>query len=176
MRARRDGPPVSRLHLAFAVPKGRRLDWLLEKSTELGVSGLWPVVFQRSVATPRFAPSTRERWRGVCIAAAKQCGLNFLPELHPPQDLRAFLEACPSGGRLMGQPEADTPAVSVIASLAGAEDICLLVGPEGGLTEAESQAARSAGFAPVRLVRSVLRVETAAVAMLAVARALVQPG
>jgi len=177
VRARRsERPPLPRLHLGFAVPKVRRLDWLLEKATELGVGGLWPVVFERSVVVPRFTPHTRDRWRGICVAAAKQCGSNFLPELHPPRRLGEFLEACRGGVRLVGEAGAETTVAAAVEGWDGGEGIWLLVGPEGGLTDDERRAAREAGFRAVRVGDSVLRIETAAIALLAVVKALVRAG
>jgi len=78
----RPGPVI---HLAFAVPKGKRLDWLLEKATELAAGSLTPVGFERCVADPgELAGARRERWIGHCASAAKQSGLAWLPELHNP--------------------------------------------------------------------------------------------
>ncbi len=86
-------PPL--IHLAFAVPKGKRLDWLLEKATELGAASLTPVLFERSVSgmfPGRPPTATRQRWLAHCVAAAKQSGLNWLPELRDPVPLEELLE------------------------------------------------------------------------------------
>lgn len=165
--------PGRAVHLAFAVPKGKRLDWLLEKATELTAASLQPVIFQRSVAGgEELSDNKRARWLGHCIAAAKQCGLNFLPLIHEPLALPQYLANLPAGPdlKLLGAPEADTP--SLRGRLAGLADspaggIRLLVGPEGGFTEEEIAAARTAGFLPARLGHTTLRVETAAIALLA---------
>lgn len=90
------GPPARRpspaIELAFAVPKGKRLDWLLEKATELGVATLEPVIFARSVAGgDELSENAMGRWRGHCISAAKQCGLNWLPEIRQPMTLADWL-------------------------------------------------------------------------------------
>jgi len=170
--AERPGPLV---HLAFAVPKGRRLDWLLEKATELGAASLRPVFFERSVAGRRrtpghggFTQAKRGRWLAHCISAAKQCGLDFLPEIAPPARLADFLRAPQEGVRLVGHagPEAQT-VMDALAGWRAARPVWLLVGPEGGLTQPEIAAAGRSGFRPVRLGRTTLRVETAAVALLA---------
>jgi 16S rRNA (uracil1498-N3)-methyltransferase len=155
------------VHLAFAVPKGKRLDWLLAKATELGAASLRAVVFQRSVAgDTSLSASKRQRWEAQCVAAAKQCGLNFLPELHDHATLGDYLQT-QKGLALLGDLHPD--AAVLREGLTGADngEVHLLVGPEGGVTPAEREAAIAAGVIPVRLGRTVLRVETAAVALLA---------
>ncbi len=169
----------ARVHLAVAIPKGNRLEWLLEKATELGAAALTPVVFDRSVAGgDELSEHKREKWLGRCIAAAKQSENDFLPDLRDPQPLGEFLARSASEGgiRLLGDVGAD--AVPLAAALAsGAERQTILVGPEGGLSEAERGACITAGFIPVRLGRTVLRVETAAVALLAAVTAICEkPG
>jgi 16S rRNA (uracil1498-N3)-methyltransferase len=164
--------PVPVIHLAMAIPKGKRLDWLLEKATELGAASLTAVRFERSVSGGEpLGESARERWRTHCIAAAKQCGLDFLPEIHDPLSLQAFL-AAPAAGpavRLVG--DLGEGAVSLPHALSewkpDQQPVTVLVGPEGGFTPAEREAILASGFVPVRLGSTVLRIETAALALLA---------
>jgi len=169
--APRTGP---RIHLGFAVPKGDRLNWLLEKATDLGAASLTPVLFARSVAgAERLSPAKRERWRARTISAAKQCGLDYLPEIADPLALEAFLARGPDCLRLLGDPSDDAvPLARGLAKRAPDQELVLLVGPEGGLTAGEGAAARLGGFIPVRLGATALRIETAAVALLAAAAAL----
>jgi len=168
------------IHLAFSVPKGKRLDWLLEKATELAVASLTPVSFERSVVEPgELAGAKRERWLGHCVAAAKQSGLAWLPELQEPQPVKDFLARFANAGQVGLVGSAGTDAGSVREALAAAPaeaagGICLLVGPEGGLTAAEYAAARDAGFAAARLGRTVLRTETACIALIAAATAIME--
>ncbi len=166
--------PTPRVHLAFAVPKGKRLDWLLEKATELAAASLQPVVFARSIAGgERLSDGKRQRWVSHCIAAAKQCGGDFLPELHDPLPLAEWLrdQAAADQTGVFGSCDAwAAPAGEALRRLTGG-DVCVLVGPEGGMTDEEAAAAGEAGFRPVRLGRTTLRIETAAVALLAVATA-----
>jgi len=180
--------PEPIVELAFAVPKGKRLDWLLEKATELGAARLVPVVFERSVARPEVSEHAHGRWRGICIAAAKQCGLYFLPEIAAPVDLRAHIATVTAEIKLLGSAESacsvpqalsawsagkrpeGTPAQHPLRDLS--RRVAILVGPEGGLTEPEQAQAQSAGFVPVRLGSLTLRVETAAIALLATVRVL----
>lgn len=159
--------PWPQVELAFAVPKGKRLDWLLEKATELGVSRLCPVIFERSVATPELSEHARERWMGACLAAAKQCRSAFLPELAEPAEFSAYLATCPAEDRLLGDPAAAESMSQALASWSPPRRIALLVGPEGGLTPAETAAAIEAAWRPVRLGNYILRTETAALALLA---------
>jgi 16S rRNA (uracil1498-N3)-methyltransferase len=161
-------------HLAFAVPKGKRLDWLLEKATELGAASLQPVIFERSVAGgDELSEHKRRRWLVHCIEAAKQSGLNFLPELRPPAALPAFLQSAADKVGIVGQ--TGHGAMSFAVALARREPgqhLCLLVGPEGGITEAEQATIAAASFLPVSIGSTVLRIETAALALLAAATVL----
>jgi 16S rRNA (uracil1498-N3)-methyltransferase len=172
--SRRPRPAV---HLAFSTPKGRRLDWLLEKATELGAASLQAVIFERTVAGGQeLTEAKARRWLSHCVAAAKQSGLDFLPELRLPLPLDDFLAASRGALSLLGDAAEDArPLPQVLTNLQSGQDVLLLVGPEGGLTEAERASALAAGFVPVRLGRTVLRIETAAVALLAVTLALGQP-
>lgn len=167
--------PSPLVHLAFAVPKGKRLDWLIEKATELGAASLRPVLFERSVAGRKAAASDtgRDRWLAHCIAAAQQCGLDWLPDLHDPQPLADFLSEAPGSVKLAGfADQGACPLRDAIPDEKNTDEMCLLVGPEGGLTETETGALTRAGFRAVHLGRTTLRVETAAVAMLAAVTAL----
>jgi len=165
----RCGPVV---HLAFAVPKGSRLDWLLEKATELGAASLQQVIFERSVAgTARPTQTGRERLLGHCVAAAKQAGTDFLPDLADPVPLADLLARPWEGVRLVGDlGEAALPLADALGGRAG--EILVLVGPEGGLTDAERERVLAAGFVPVQIGRTTLRIETAALALLAAVMAL----
>jgi 16S rRNA (uracil1498-N3)-methyltransferase len=170
----RPGPLV---RLAFAVPKGSRLDWLLEKATELGVASLRQVRFERSVAgAGEFSEAKREKWLGHAIAAAKQSGLDYLPAIEDPLPLEKFAAA--GGPGIYGDLAADArPIAEALRGLPAGDaerGLAVVVGPEGGLTEAERAALRAGGFAPVRLGHTTLRIETAAVALVAALVALAE--
>ncbi|MCD4700179.1 MAG: 16S rRNA (uracil(1498)-N(3))-methyltransferase [Phycisphaerae bacterium] len=169
-RRRAQDRPEPLVELAFAVPKGKRLDWLLEKTTELGAARLIPVIFERSVA--KTAPSNR--WRRTCIAAAKQCGADFLPEIASARKLPDFLAETDADIRILGDAGGEMSIPIVIKKWSSGKRITVLIGPEGGLTDAEDTAAGEAGFLPVRLGNFTLRVETAAVALLAAVNACCQ--
>jgi len=163
--------PRPGVHLAFAVPKGKRLDWLLEKATELGVASFWPIVCGRSVA----AGGRAERWTGHCISAAKQCGLNWLPAVHELTPLADFLARVSTGQLglgdatlILGDMSSQARSLAEILQSAGRSDnIVLLVGPEGGFTDEERDAIIASGFDQARLGETTLRIETAAIALLA---------
>lgn len=170
-------PAHPAVHVAFAVPKGKRLDWLLEKAPELAASSLQPVVFARSVAGgDTLSEAKRQRWMGHIVSAAKQSGLNHLPQLRPMVALRELLASTDGSLRLLGDAsERSVPLRTALAEAGETPDVTLLVGPEGGLNEEELAAADDAGVRRVRLGSTTLRVETAAVALLAGVRTMRDP-
>ena len=163
------------VHLAFATPKPKRLDWLLEKASELAAASLRAIIFHRSVSgAGPLTESKRRRWSARCLAAAKQSGMNFLPELLPTLALGEYLalDAAPGDMRLLGDLGPDACPLARAAQPDHTGDVHLLIGPEGGLTGQERTDAVSAGFVPVRLGATTLRIETAAAALLAAVTAI----
>lgn len=177
----RPGPVV---HLAFAVPKGKRLDWLLEKATELGAASLRPVIFERSVAGgEELGENKRQRWLGHCISAAKQSGLNYLPEILDPLDVGQLLAQIAIEGRSQHCPPLvvvgdNGPGAQGLAAVLSKrltdQAVLVVVGPEGGLTQGEREMMAQAGVLAGRLGQTILRVETAAVALLAATVAILE--
>jgi 16S rRNA (uracil1498-N3)-methyltransferase len=158
--------------LVQAVSRSERMDWTLQKATELGVRTIAPVLSARSVVRLDEAQAAKKlrHWQAIIAGACEQCGRSTLPEVRSPVELRRFLAESPrSGQRLVLSP--DGPA-----SLAGLSSVAarveLLIGPEGGLDDAELDEAVRAGYAPVRLGPRVLRTETAGIVALAVLQAL----
>lgn len=162
--------PLS-LVLAQAVGKGDRMDYALQKATELGVSGFQPLFTERTDV--RLSGSRLERrlehWRAVVIAACEQCGRARVPELKPALTLDEWLLAGAEATRLTLAPGAGQALASVVSGGGGVE---LLVGPEGGLTEQERARLAIAGCTAVHLGPRVLRTETAGPAAVAVLQAL----
>jgi len=152
--------------LLTAVPRGARMDLLVQKCCEVGVTRIAPIITARSVARPE--PGRRGRWEKIAREAARQCGRADVPAVDAPAALPAAL-AAPDlpARRLMLSP--DETGRSLRASLPDRAATALLVGPEGGLEPAETEAARAAGFAPVSLGPRILRVETAAIVAVALA-------
>jgi len=147
------------------------MDMTLQKSTELGVSRILPIVSERSVAKLSGDRADRRvaHWRNVVIAACEQCGRNRIPEVTAITDLAAFLSAAASDGlRLLLAPDAERD----LKQLEPPREVTLLVGPEGGLAPEERQRAESSGFVPVRFGPRILRTETAPLATIAAMQAL----
>jgi 16S rRNA (uracil1498-N3)-methyltransferase len=159
--------------LAFAPPPGQRGDILVEKAVELGVTVLQPVVCERSQGWERVAVGRRgARWLRKAEEAARQCGRSRLPELAPAAGLAEFVGRSAQGLRLVGEAGAGRGLWSLLAGTSGCPPgVTVLVGPPGGFTRAEAAGCGAAGFVSVRLGPGTLRVETAAVSMLAVVRA-----
>ncbi|MDY7009791.1 MAG: RsmE family RNA methyltransferase [Planctomycetota bacterium] len=169
-RRRATDRPEPLVELAFAVPKGKRLDWLLEKTTELSAARLQPVIFERSVA--KTAPSNR--WRRTCIAAAKQCGNNFLPEIAEAKTLKNFLASTDADIKILGHAGGKMGIPTVMKEWSSGKRIVILIGPEGGLSGDETTAAGEGGFANISLGNLTLRIETAAITLLAAVNACCQ--
>lgn len=157
--------PLS-LTLAQGVSRGERMDWVVQKATELGVTRIIPVLTERTVVKldARQAERKLAHWRGIATAACEQCGRDRIPAIDEPVDTAEFLaKAERRATRVLLSPTASLRIADVPRSEAGA---IVLIGPEGGLAEAEQQAAVAAGFVGVRLGPRVLRTETAAVTAL----------
>lgn len=171
--ARLPAAPESPLQLMLvqAVGKGDRMDYSLQKATELGVAAVRPLFTERTGV--RLAGSRLERrvvhWRGVLTAACGQCGRGRVPELLPPLSLAEWLDAPATARRLVLAPGAERPLAAVNLGDAGVE---LVVGPEGGWSEQEFAALGAAGCEAVSLGPRVLRTETAGPAAIAVLQAL----
>jgi 16S rRNA (uracil1498-N3)-methyltransferase len=169
-----DGPDVARpVHLALGMPANERMDWLVEKASELGAAGIWPLQTSRSVLRlgGERALKKRGHWIAVARAACEQCGGNRIPEIGAVSELPQWL-ARTDGAALRGvlslAADAQPLALWLHRAPAGAA-VQFLSGPEGGLSPAEEDAARRAGYTPVSLGPRVLRAETAALAGLTLA-------
>lgn len=163
-------PPARRLHLYFAPPKKQKLDALLKQAVELGVSELVPVLCERSVVLPGES-SVAGRWMDLLFEACKQSGNPFLPAVAPPMPFASALararETC--GALIVG-----SNRTGVFPDLRTASDAAFFVGPEGGFTDAETNALFAAGAIPLRIGDWTLRVETAAIAGLGVLNVLMR--
>jgi 16S rRNA (uracil1498-N3)-methyltransferase len=153
--------------LAQGISRGERMDWVMQKATELGVQRIVPLITKRSVVRldPGQAQKKLQHWRGIVIAACEQCGRNRVPELAAPRDLPEFLESAAQTGamRILLSP---TGALR-IAAMMPINELTVLIGPEGGLAPEETQAALAQGYLAVQLGPRILRTETAAIAALA---------
>jgi 16S rRNA (uracil1498-N3)-methyltransferase len=162
------------VHLAVGMPANERMDWLVEKATELGVHRITPLMTERSVIrlTGERAEKKQAHWQAVAASASEQCGRNRVPVIDMPERLDAWL------GRQSAQADVVHGVLSLHASTqplnalregaaAMAKSWVLLNGPEGGLTDTEDKAARAKGFVALSLGERVLRAETAALGALA---------
>lgn len=169
--------PKRHIHLVLGVPANDRMDWLVEKATELGVASIQPLMSERSVLrlSGERADKKRAHWQAVAVAACEQCGRNQVPLIHPVMNLPAWLAALPERhgnkpqehkeARLLLSLRAEAQTLGLLSG--GADKVTFLSGPEGGLSLAEEDAALAQHFTPVSLGPRVLRAETAGLAALA---------
>lgn len=160
------------LTLAQGIARGEKMDWIVQKATELGVVRIVPLVTERSEVRldPDRAQKRLTRWRAVAISACEQSGRARIPQIEPALALDAWLEQLPADGglRLSLLPAARTSIRALhFATPAGV----LVTGPEGGLGERDIRALRAANFAELRLGPRILRTETAGLAALAALQA-----
>jgi 16S rRNA (uracil1498-N3)-methyltransferase len=164
--ARRAAGPVSvaPVTLLVAVPRGPRMDLLIEKTCELGVARIVPVTTERSVVRPE--PGRSARWEKIAREAARQCGRADVPTIDPPVALVDAVAAptLPAQRLVFWEQERARP---LRAALGTPAPTALLIGPEGGFAASEIAVAEAAGFVAVALGRRILRVETAAIVAVA---------
>ncbi len=169
------------IHLAVGMPANDRMDWLVEKATELGVVSIQPLMTERSVlrlAGDR-AAKKQAHWQAIVVAACEQCGRNRVPLVHGVMPLERWLAALGSNAVSQGNATAavglglrrlllslHADALSLRDMQGDCDAAVFLSGPEGGLSAGEEAAALAAGFAPMSLGPRVLRAETAALAAL----------
>ena len=154
------------VHLLAGITANERMDWLVEKATELGVASITPLVAERSVLKLKGERAEKKlaHWQGVAVAAAEQSGRNRVPPIHPAVTLTEWLKKSTPGERwVLSLSEGTQP----LSRQVNQGPVTVLSGPEGGLSPGEESAALAAGFAPVSLGPRVLRAETAPLAVLA---------
>jgi len=169
------------VHLAVVMPANDRMDWLVEKATELGVQRITPLISQHSVLRLQGERAEKKlaHWQAVAISACEQCGRNTLPEVEPLQNLSTWLQSDCVANLLNTQDGPSATQAAVLSLHPSTQSLrewstehqstswLLLNGPEGGLNDDEDAMARAKGFAAVNLGNRVLRAETAALAALA---------
>ncbi len=156
--------------LVQGLPEADKMDWIIQKSVELGVAWVQPVVCDRSVVrlSGERAARREAHWRRVAVAACEQSGRNRVPEVRPTLGFLSWIAIASEAARWMLSPE----GAALAAQAAPAGPVELLVGPEGGLSERERGLAHSRGFEDVGLGPRLLRTETAPLAALATMHAL----
>ena len=158
-----------RIHLGQGLSRGERMDWAIQKATELGVSEITPIVSERCEVRLKDERADKRlaHWRQVAISACEQCGRSVLPVIHASVTLAEWQAHVQAELKLVLHPVA-----APLESHARPHSLAFLIGPEGGLSEAEVAQAKAAGFHAARLGPRVLRTETAPVVALAVAQQL----
>lgn len=167
------GHPRLRVDLAQAVPKGAKMDFVIEKATELGAAAILPFSSERTVAHG-VGEAKIERWRRLARSAAQQCERREVPEIEEPIPFEALLQRFQRYDAVLFAWEgaARTPAVRRLPELlAPAKTALAVVGPEGGFTPQEAQAAAAHGAHALWLGPRILRTETAGLVLLALAEA-----
>ena len=161
------------IHLAVGMPANERMDWLVEKATELGVVSIQPLMAERSVLrlSGERAGKKLAHWRGIAIAACEQCGRNRVPVIHEATSLSQWLKSTAqqaiTSQRLLLSLQGGTQPLAQAVDITDSTPLLFLSGPEGGLSLGEEAAAMASGFKPITLGPRVLRAETAPLVVLA---------
>lgn len=164
---RTEPPPRPAIHLACALPKGDRQSVLLDMATQLGMTQFTPLVCERGVVKP--GTNASERWRRLCLEACKQSRRPNLPVINPPTVPREIATRATAAGSTVwiAHPSAQATSISFAVNQGATADVTILVGPEGGFTETEVAQATGGGAKMLVLGTSILRIETAALALIA---------
>ena len=162
-----------RITLAQGIPEATKMDWIIEKSVELGVSDIIPLAAQRSVVRldKDRAEKRLSRWQAIAISAAQQCGRNRLPHIASPVGTGEYLRQTTPSPRILFSPRA-TETLSEWARHQKPQDITLLIGPEGGFSPEEENMAEQQGVTFLSMGPRILRTETAGLAAVAAINAL----
>jgi 16S rRNA (uracil1498-N3)-methyltransferase len=153
--------PLPEITLAQAIPKGKNMDWIVQKAVELGVSKIQPLVTRNTIVSP--GDEKAEKWRRTALEACKQCAQFTIPVIAEPISFDAWIKSPdPSELKIIAS-LADNPKNfrETLAAHPEIESVTILIGPEGDFTQQETEAALAADFIPVTLGDLVLRVETA---------------
>ena len=158
-----------RIHLGQGLSRGERMDWAIQKATELGVSEITPIVSERCEVRLKDerAEKRQMHWQQIAVSACEQCGRSVVPVIHPPMPLAEWLKQTEADLKLVLHPVAEP-----LTSHEKPASLAFLIGPEGGLNDAEVDQAQTAGFHAARRGPRVLRTETAPVVALSVAQQL----
>ena len=166
------------IHLVQAVPKGPKLDFIIQKTTELGINAISPVISDRAVVRIEKdkVEDRLKRWKKIAFEAAQQSNRLDVPDISPPVSFHDYMASFKKGdlNLLLYEGEKKRGMKEVICGAREAEEgvktIILLIGPEGGFSQEEVETAVEAGFTPVSLGDLILRTETAPIAALSILR------
>jgi len=156
-----------KINLGQVIGKGEKIDWVIQKATELGIHSITPLYSSRSISQPvqDRAIHKTEHWQKIAIAACSQSWRNIVPIINPPQDINYWVSICSDAHKLILSPEHTS---NRIRNLKIPSSVTVLIGPEGGLSDAEIAHALSHQFIPVSLGPRILRTETAGLAAIAI--------
>lgn len=160
---RKDSESPLSIHLALGISKGERMDFAIQKSVELGITDITPLYTERCVVNldARREAKRLEHWQGVIISACEQCGRNSIPQLHTPIDIRKNFSGLPDADlKLTLSPYSDQGLKELTKP---SDQVLIMIGPEGGLSEQEVELAVQNNFTAVRMGPRILRTETAAI-------------
>ena len=161
--------PSLQIHLGQGLSRGERMDWAIQKATELGVAEITPLFTERCEVrlNDERMQKRLEHWQQIAISACEQCGRSKVPVIHVPQAVKDWQASVAADLKLVLHPVAQP-----LTEHAAPSTLAFLIGPEGGLTDAEVAHAAEQGFLPARLGPRVLRTETAPIVALSVAQQL----
>lgn len=168
--SRRSCESPKAIHLAQAISKGDKMEWVVQKAVELGVASITPLITERCAVkldTERMSKKVHQ-WQAIAISACEQCGRTVVPVVQMPLKWEAFLKQPITGQGYILNPEGGSSWRDYAFDTT---DLSLVIGPEGGLSPDEIRQAQDAGFRPLTLGPRVLRTETAAITALSVLQA-----
>lgn len=159
----RESPLIARV--AIAMAKGDRMDYAIQKVTELGATRISPLFTKRSEVKLNEARAIKKlsHWQGIIISACEQSGRNLLPVIDSPETFTELIDSEPVGMRLIL-----CPGAPLISQGTSPNQVTLVTGPEGGFTESETELAQSRGFSPTGFGPRIMRAETAPLAALSI--------
>lgn len=160
-----------KIHLAIGISRGERMDWVIQKATELGIHAITPIFTERTEV--KLTGSRLEKrlthWQQVAISACEQCQRNIVPTINNASSLQQCLENDPGGLKMVLHHRTET-RLTELQNIDGI--VTMLVGPEGGLSEYEIALAESHGYNAIKLGPRILRTETAPLAAISILQAL----
>jgi 16S rRNA (uracil1498-N3)-methyltransferase len=162
--------PLPEITLAQAIPKGKNMDWIVQKAVELGVTTIQPLVTKHTIVSP--GDDKAEKWRRTALEACKQCAQFTIPEILEPLSFDKWIKSRKPTELSIIASLAENPQNfrEILSTHPELESITLLIGPEGDFSADETDSAIAADFVPVTLGDLVLRVETATLFCLSVVR------
>ena len=165
----REAESPLQVHLGIVMSRGERMDWVVQKATELGVQSMTPLTSERCEVRLKQDRADKKilHWRQIARSACEQCGRNRVPDIGKILTLADWADASTAQLKLVLHHRSENSALESPAP----SSVALLIGPEGGLTETEIQASERYGFLPLALGTRVLRTETAPLAALAILQA-----